>query len=99
MTDLAPGAMGADMRSLLPPVRDQGERSTCRAFAVTGAHEFARAAGIPVTEHLSEGSAALDAKGGARQQDTTVAFPLATEPPGLYAGDPEGEEPTWTTRQ
>lgn len=54
MTDLAPGTMGADMRSLLPPVRDQGERGTCLAFAVTGAHEFARADGMPVTEHLSE---------------------------------------------
>lgn len=42
------------MRALLSPVRDQGQRGTCVAFAVTAAHEVARAAGIAVSEDLSE---------------------------------------------
>jgi C1A family cysteine protease len=42
------------MRALLPPVRDQGPRGTCVAFAVTTAHEVARAAGTQVSEDLSE---------------------------------------------
>ena len=49
---IAPGS--ADMRALLPPVRDQGQRGTCVAFAVTAAHEVARAAGTQVSEDLSE---------------------------------------------
>ena len=49
---IAPG--GADMRALLPPVRDQGQRGTCVAFAVTAAHEVTRAAGTAVSEDLSE---------------------------------------------
>ena len=49
---IAPG--GADMRALLPPVRDQGQRGTCVAFAVTAAHEVARSVGIAVSEDLSE---------------------------------------------
>lgn len=31
-----------DLRASLPPVRDQGPRGTCAAFAVTAAHEFLR---------------------------------------------------------
>ncbi len=50
MTD--PSA-GADLRALLPPVRDQGQRGTCVAFAVTAAHEMARASGDSVEEDLS----------------------------------------------
>jgi C1A family cysteine protease len=42
------------MRALLPPVRDQGQRGTCVAFAVTAAHEVGRAEGIAVSEDLSE---------------------------------------------
>ena len=42
------------MRALLPPVRDQGPRGTCVAFAITTAHEVARAAGTQVAEDLSE---------------------------------------------
>jgi hypothetical protein len=38
----------------MPPVRDQRQRGTCVAFAVTAAHEIARASGAPVTEDLSE---------------------------------------------
>jgi C1A family cysteine protease len=49
---VAPG--GADMRAIMPPVRDQGQRGTCVAFAVTAAHEMARAVGVAVTEDLSE---------------------------------------------
>ena len=43
-----------DLRPLLPPVRDQGPRATCLAFAVTAAHEVARAVGLPVVEDLAE---------------------------------------------
>lgn len=54
MTDSAIAPGSADMRALLPPVRDQGQRGTCVAFAVTAAHEVARTAGAAVTEDLSE---------------------------------------------
>jgi C1A family cysteine protease len=43
-----------DLRALLPPVRDQGQRGTCVAFAVTAAHEVSRAVGAVVSEDLSE---------------------------------------------
>jgi C1A family cysteine protease len=48
------GAERVDLRPLLPPVRDQGSRATCLAFAVTAAHEVARAVGLPVVEDLAE---------------------------------------------
>lgn len=54
MTTSAIAPRGADLRPLLPPVRDQGQRGTCVAFAVTAAHEMARAAGTAVSEDLSE---------------------------------------------
>ena len=40
------------MRSALTPVRDQGQRGTCLAFAVTGAHEMSRRS-VPIPEDLS----------------------------------------------
>ena len=40
----------ADLRSELPPVRDQLHRSTCLAFAVTAAHERAGHATQPFSE-------------------------------------------------
>ncbi len=43
-----------DLRPLLPVSRDQGDRGTCLAFAITAAHELARAAGGAVTEDLAE---------------------------------------------
>jgi C1A family cysteine protease len=52
MSAIAPE--GADLRSLLPPVREQGQRGTCVAFAVTAAHEVERAVGALVSEDLSE---------------------------------------------
>jgi len=39
---------------MLPPVRDQGRRGTCLAFAVTALHEALRSAGTPVAEDLAE---------------------------------------------
>ena len=39
---------------MLSPIRDQGQRNTCVAFAVSAAHEVARAAGKAVIEDLSE---------------------------------------------
>lgn len=32
--------ISSDLRALLGPTRDQGDRPTCAAFAATGAHEF-----------------------------------------------------------
>lgn len=43
-----------DLRPLLPPVRDQGGRGTCLAFAVTAAHEVAKAGGAVVSLDLAE---------------------------------------------
>jgi len=42
-----------DLRALMAPVRDQGQRGTCLAFAVTAAHEVGRSAGSP-PEDLAE---------------------------------------------
>jgi C1A family cysteine protease len=52
-TDGGDHQASVDLRNRLPAVRDQGERSTCLAFAVTAAHEFARR-GSPDTDDLSE---------------------------------------------
>jgi C1A family cysteine protease len=54
VTDSTIAPSSADMRALLPPVRDQEQRGTCVAFAVTAAHEIARAEGAAVAEDLSE---------------------------------------------
>ena len=43
-----------DLRGRLEPVRDQGDRDTCLAFAVASAHELLRAGNGPVNEDLSE---------------------------------------------
>jgi C1A family cysteine protease len=54
VTDSTIGPRATDLRPLLPPVRDQGQRGTCVAFAVTAAHEIARATGAAISEDLSE---------------------------------------------
>lgn len=41
-----------DLRAMLPPVRDQGPRGTCLAFAATAAHEAG--AGVPSLADLAE---------------------------------------------
>jgi len=43
-----------DLRPILLPVRDQGHRGTCLAFAVTALHEVLRAAGATGGEDLAE---------------------------------------------
>lgn len=43
-----------DLRPVLPPVRYQGDRGTCLAFAVTAAHEVARVTPPGTAEDLSE---------------------------------------------
>ena len=43
-----------DFSSVLSPVRNQGSRGTCGAFAITGLHEAALAAGGAVSLQLSE---------------------------------------------
>jgi C1A family cysteine protease len=43
-----------DHRSVLGPVRDQGDRGTCLAFAVTAAHEHYRYVEAGSVPHLSE---------------------------------------------
>lgn len=43
-----------DLRPYLPPIQDQGPRPTCLAFAVTGAHEFARNHALAGVLDLSE---------------------------------------------
>ena len=43
-----------DLRPVLPPVRDQGRRGTCVAFATTAAHEHLRHSETGLMEDLSE---------------------------------------------
>jgi hypothetical protein len=47
---LSPNIAMVDLRKKLPPVRDQGRRDTCVAFAVTAAHEAARSDGEDLSE-------------------------------------------------
>jgi C1A family cysteine protease len=42
-----------DLRPVLSPIRDQGNRGTCLAFAVTSLHEVHRAGRAPVDEDLA----------------------------------------------
>ena len=42
MTVPPPNVSSIDLRASLPPVRDQGQRGTCLAFAVTAGHEVYR---------------------------------------------------------
>jgi C1A family cysteine protease len=82
MTDSTTAPGGADMRALLPPVRDQGQRGTCAAFAVTAAHEVARALGAAVSEDLSEealywGCKLIDGNWSSGTRFTSAAAALA----------------------
>jgi C1A family cysteine protease len=43
-----------DFRSRMPAVRDQGQRETCLAFAVTSSHELGRSINASVGVYLSE---------------------------------------------
>lgn len=70
-----------DLRPLLPPVRDQGMRGTCLAFALTAAHEIARAGGKQVREDLSEaalywGCKQIDGDTGSGSEWTSAAAAL-----------------------
>ena len=49
-----PSSPTADLRATLAPVRDQGQRGTCLAFAVTAAHEVSRGDGASSPDDLSE---------------------------------------------
>lgn len=46
--------VAVDLRPMLSPVRDQGNRGTCLAFAVTALHEVFRAGGAPAGQDLAE---------------------------------------------
>lgn len=90
-----------DLRPLLPPVRDQGMRGTCLAFALTAAHEIARAGGKQVREDLSEaalywGCKQIDGDTGSGSEWTSAAAALERwgQPPEErwpYRGDPDAE--------
>lgn len=76
----ATGAL--DLRPVLPPVRDQGQRNTCVAFAVSAAHEVARAAGKVAAEDLSEealywGCKRIDGNWGPGSRFTSAAAALS----------------------
>lgn len=69
-----------DLRASLPPIRDQGQRGTCVAFAVTAGHEVSRAGGAG-DDDLSEealywGCKRTDGnwKGGTRFTSAAVAL-------------------------
>ena len=88
MTDSTIAYGSADMRALLPPVRDQGQRGTCVAFAVTAAHEAARAAGAVAAEDLSEealfwGCKLIDGNWdwGTRFESAAAALAATGQPP------------------
>jgi C1A family cysteine protease len=42
--------LDVDLRSTLPTIRDQGDRGTCTAFAVTANHEFCRSHSLRLSE-------------------------------------------------
>lgn len=42
--------ISVDLRSTLPAIRDQGDRGTCTAFAVTANHEFCRSNSVLLSE-------------------------------------------------
>ena len=44
-----------DLRATLPPIRDQGQRGTCVAFAVTAAHEVSLIGGSAAADLSEEG--------------------------------------------
>lgn len=48
-----PGPTIVDLGASLPPIRDQGQRGTCLAFAVTAGHEVSRGRGA-AADDLSE---------------------------------------------
>lgn len=82
-----------DLRSRLLPVRDQGPRPTCAAYAASGAHEFVRGE----AEHLSPEYlyyfARLGAGRGCSLPSVAAALaghgqPLETECPA-FAADPD----------
>lgn len=65
-----------DLRAILPPVRDQGPRPTCLAFAVTTSHEYERSASDPLSvESLHAGAKSRD--GLDEKEGTTVPALLA----------------------
>lgn len=68
-----------DLRPLLPPVRDQGMRGTCVAFAVTSAHELARQGVIGILEDLSEETLYWKCKQIDGDQQSGISFGSASE--------------------
>lgn len=96
-----PAERRLDLRPLLPPVRDQGMRGTCLAFALTAAHELARTGGRHVTEDLSEealywGCKQIDGDMAAGSEWTSAASALErwgqpAEHVWPYNGAPEAE--------
>lgn len=96
-----PAERRLDLRPLLPPVRDQGMRGTCLAFALTAAHELARAGGQHVSEDLSEealywGCKQIDGDMAAGSEWASAAAALERwgQPPEQlwpYSGAPEAE--------
>lgn len=84
-----------DLRPMLLPVRDQGHRGTCLAFAVTALHEVLRAAGTTVAEDLAEealywGCKQVDGnwKTGTSFQAASTALPRWGQPIEAWPYDP-----------
>ena len=68
-----------DLRPRLPPVRDQGPRGTCVAFAVTAAHALARSAGAGGCEDLSEEALHWNCRQRDRDPTRGAAFTVASD--------------------
>lgn len=86
----APVKVVVDLRSKLPPVRDQGQRPTCLVFAATDAHSFS----LNSTQMLSVEYLHYFAVGRMPQPDPAVGITLG-EAADTLANDGQPVEASW----
>lgn len=94
------GQLEVDLRSVLLPVRDQGNRPTCMAQSVTAAHEYSLGGSIPLSaEYLHYFSTGGRIDRGCSMPDSMRTLkndgqPVETECPYFRLAPPVGWKPT-----